>query len=200
MATKFINLIVSDGGVAGEGGFIAEPFMNGDNLINTDIITFVKPVTSGGLSPNSFQIFTNITANTIEVAAGQGTTEQVIKERVYELTVSKAQFGDPSGASNKPSAEWMAKAKKAILAALSNIYFPVSGRTTVSLPRDGEDQVYFRSIRLQYPTASLNIAAAAAGAAGEGAAPEPEGGSGGGVPEGPGGAAEQEAGGEFVEG
>ena len=114
--------------------------------------------------------------------------------------MSKAQFGDPSGASNKPSAEWMAKAKKAILAALSNIYFPVSGRTTVSLPRDGEDQVYFRSIRLQYPTASLNIAAAAAGAAGEGAAPEPEGGSGGGVPEGPGGAAEQEAGGEFVEG
>ena len=192
MATKFINLIVSDGGVAGEGGFIAEPFMNGDNLINTDIITFVKPVTSAGLSPNSFQIFTNITANTIEVAAGQGTTEQVLKERVYELTVSKAQFGNPDGASNKPSAEWMVKAKKAILAALSNIYFPISGRTTVSLPKDGEDQVYFRSIRLQYPTVSLNIAAAA-GAAGEGAAPEMGPGPGPGELEGPGGAAEQEA-------
>ena len=190
MATKFINLIVSDGGVAGEGGFISEPFMNGDNLINTDIITFVKPVTSGGLSPNSFEIYTNITANTIEVAAGQGTTEQVLKERVYKLEVSKAQFGDPSGASNKPSAEWMAKGKKAILAALSNIYFPVSGRTTVSLPRDGEDQVYFRSIRLQYPTASLNIAAAA-GSELESAAPEPEG---SGPQEGPGGFEESEGG------
>ena len=190
MATKFINLIVSDGGVAGEGGFIAEPFMNGDNLINTDIITFVKPVTSAGLSPNSFQIFTSIPANTLEVAAGQGTTEQVIKERVYELEVSKAQFGDPSGASNKPSAEWMAKAKKAISAAISNIYFPTSGRTTVSLPRDGGEQVYFRSIRLQYPTASLNIAAAE-NAPGEGPAPE-----GSGPQEGPGGPFDESEGGD----
>lgn len=186
MATKFINLIVSDGGAVGEGGFIAEPFMNGDNLINTDIITFIKPVTSGGNAPNSIEIYTNIPANVIDVAAGQGTTEQVIKERVYSLVVSKAQFGDPSGAANRPSAEWMVKAKKAISAALSNIYFPDSGRTTVSLPRDGEERVYFRSIRLQYPTASLNIAAAA-GAPGEGPAPE-----GSGPQEGPGGLEESQ--------
>jgi len=175
MATTFINLIVSDGGVSGEGGFISEPFMNGDNLINTDIITFIKPVTINGLSPNYIEIYTNIPANTLEVAAGQGTTEQVLKERVYKLEVSKAQFGDPSGAANKPSAEWMAKAKKAISAALSNIYFPDSGRTTVSLPRDGGEQVYFRSIRLQYPTASTNIAVSASS---EGANPggPPEGG------------------------
>jgi hypothetical protein len=158
MATTFINLIVSDGGDAGEEGLISQPFMNGDNLINTDIITFVKPVTTGGNAPNYIEIYTNIPANTLEVQAGQGTTEQVLKERVYKLTVSKAQFGDPSGAVNKPSAEWMEKAKKAISAALSNIYFPDSGRTTVSLPRDGGKQVYFRSIRLQYPTASTNIA------------------------------------------
>ena len=172
MATKFINLIVSDGGVAGEGGFTAEPFMNGDNLINTDIITFVKPVISTGLSPNSIEIYTTLTANTVTLSGPGGTTEDVIKERVYKLEVSKAQFGDPSGASNKPSAEWMAKAKKAISAAISNIYFPTSGRTTVSLPRDGGEQVYFRSIRLQYPTASLSIASSSLS---QGPGPEAEG-------------------------
>ena len=105
MSTRFINLIVVNGGAAGEGGFTAEPFMDGDNLINDDIITFIKPVTEAGGTTNSIEIYTNIPANTIEVSAGGGTTEQVLKERVYKLEVSKAQFGDPSGASNKPSAE-----------------------------------------------------------------------------------------------
>ncbi len=134
MSTRFINLIVTNGGTSGEeGAFVADPSMDGDNLINDNLITLVKPITSGGLSSNSIEINVNFVdgANLAK----------------YTLKVSKAQNGSPDGGSNKPSAEWMLAAKKAISAAISN-QAPGGRRTTVSLPKDGTEQVYFRSITL----------------------------------------------------
>jgi|TARA_X000001382_G_scaffold32228_2_gene21109 hypothetical protein len=135
--TRFINLIVKNGGSSGEGGFVADPSMDGDNLINDSFISLVKPVTIAGLSANEIQILVSF------LDAG-GSSGDIAK---YTLKVSKAQSGDPDGASNKPSAEWMAAAKKAISAAISNDS-PGGRRTTVSLPKDGTEQVYFRSITL----------------------------------------------------
>jgi len=132
---RFINLIVVNGGSSGEGGFVAEPSMDGDNLINDNLITLVKPVTIAGLSANEIQILVSF----LDSGAGD-----IAK---YTLKVSKAQSGDPDGASNKPSAEWMAAAKKAISAAISS-ESPGGRRTTVSLPKDGTEKVYFRSITL----------------------------------------------------
>ena len=137
MSTRFINLIVVNGGSSGEGGFVAEPSMDGDNLINDNLITLVKPIASAGLSANEIQIL-------VSFLDGSGASGDIAK---YTLKVSKAQSGDPDGASNKPSAEWMAAAKKAISAAISN-NSPGGRRTTVSLPKDGTAQVYFRSITL----------------------------------------------------
>lgn len=131
--TRFINLIVVNGGISGEGGFVADPSMDGDNLINDNLITLVKPVTIAGLSANEIQIFLNF-LDSSDIAK-------------YTLKVSKAQNGDPDGASNKPSAEWMVAAKKAISAAISS-NSPGGRRTTVSLPKDGAEQIYFRSITL----------------------------------------------------
>lgn len=137
MSTRFINLIVTNGGVAGEGGFVAMPGMDGDNLINDAFISLVKPVTSAGLLNNQFEIFVNF-------LDGAGASGDMAK---YTVGVSKAQSGDPDGAANKPSAEWMAAGKKAISAAISN-QAPGARRTTVSLPKDGMVQVYFRNITL----------------------------------------------------
>jgi len=135
--TRFINLIVTNGGSAGEGGFVADPSMDGDNLINDNLITLVKPVTAAGTTANEIQILVNF-------LDGAGAGGDIAK---YTLKVSKAQSGDPDGASNKPSAEWMVAAKKAISAAISN-NSPGGRRTTVSLPKDGTEQIYFRSITL----------------------------------------------------
>jgi hypothetical protein len=132
MSTRFINLIVTNGGTAGEGGFVLDPSMDGDNLINDDFITLVKPVTNAALAPNEFQIFVDF-----------GSSAK------YTLVVSTAQSGDYTGGANRPSAEWMLAGKKAISAAISN-QAPGGRRTTVSLPKDGTEQVYFRSIALVY--------------------------------------------------
>lgn len=148
MSTRFINLIVTNGGNLGES-FVLEPYMDGDNLINDAYITFVKGVTGAEATPNTFQIFTSFAANTKEVSAPGGTTEEKLFERVYTLSVATNISGDYGGNTNRPSAEWMLAAKKAISAAISN-QAPGGRRTTVSLPKDGMEQVYFRSIQLNY--------------------------------------------------
>jgi len=65
--------------------------MDGDNLINDNLITLVKPVTIAGLSANEIQILVSF----LDSGAGD-----IAK---YTLKVSKAQSGDPDGASNKRS-------------------------------------------------------------------------------------------------
>ena len=131
MSTKFINLIVRNGGDLGEeGGFIADPTMDGGNLISCDYIAFVKPVIVAGLSPNYFEIFATSTS-------GPSFPK-------FTLHVSKALTGDYSGPSNKSSNEWMTEAKKAILEAVGNDAGAQS--TTVVLPKDGADNLYFRRI------------------------------------------------------
>jgi len=105
--------------------------MDGDNLISCDYIAYVQPVIVAGEAPNYFQIFATSTSGT--------------SFPKFTLHVSKAVTGSYSGAGNKPSNEWMTKAKTAILEAISN-QAPGGGRTTVVLPKDGADNVYFRRI------------------------------------------------------
>lgn len=137
MSAKFINLIVTNGGDLGEGGFLANTTMDGDNLISCDYIAYVKPTIVVGNLPNYFEIFATSTSG-VNPSTGQ------IQPK-FILHVSKALTGSYDGASNKPSNEWMSKAKKVILEAISN-QSPGGGRTTVVLPKDGADNVYFRRI------------------------------------------------------
>jgi hypothetical protein len=135
--TSFINLTVTNGGnSAGEGGFAADPSMDGDNLINTDHISFVKPVINAGLSSNKFEILVNF----LDSGAAGGDIAK------YTVEVSKARSGSPDGAANKPSTKWMTATKKVITEAMSNAG-PGGKSNPVVLPRDGQDQVYFRSIQ-----------------------------------------------------
>jgi len=136
--TNFINLIVTNGIIAGEEGSVfPRPAMNGDNLINDDHITFVEGVVGAGLNANTFEITTNFLAS-----AGAG--GDLAK---YTLIVSKANDGAVDGNDLRPSAEWMLNAKKAITSAISN-QAPGGTSTTVVLPKDGNDTIYFRSISL----------------------------------------------------
>lgn len=132
---KFINLIVTNGGLPAEEGYSSSPSMNGDNLINNANISFVRFQIQPSAYPNSLEIWTNF------LWAGSSSLAK------YTLQVSKAQTGDPSGAANKPSAAWMSEAKKAITAAISN-QAPGGTRTNVVLPKDGNDIVYFRAIQM----------------------------------------------------
>ena len=129
---RFINLIVTNGG-SDAMGFILNPGMDGDNLINTDIIVLVGYTLSA--SEAKFDISTTVTYN-------DGMTDQVRKYRVY---ASKARTGTYTDGASLPSANWMVKAKKVILEAVSN-QGPGGNRTTVVFLKDGTDHVYLRGI------------------------------------------------------
>ena len=132
MSAKFINLIVTNGGSAGMG-FTLMPGMDGDNLINTDIITLVD-YTLGGAEAR-FEISTNVVIN-------NGMSD-VIKQ--YLVYASKSRTGTYQNAASLPSANWMAEAKKAIIEAISN-EAPGGGKTNVVFPKDGTERVYLRGI------------------------------------------------------
>ena len=141
MSAKFINLVVTNGGVDGGMTFNLNPGMEGDNLINTDIINLVSyTLTAAGPTPSAkFEISTNVV---IAINDGMTTTEQMKK---YVIYASKSNTGTYQDAASLPSADWMAKAKKAITEAISN-EAPGGGKTTVVFPKDGTEQVYLRSI------------------------------------------------------
>ncbi len=135
--TSFVNLIVTNGGTVDPmTGFTPNPGMDGDNLINTDIVTLVTYSLSS--TEAQFQISTNITFTN---AMGG---DQL---RTYNISASKAITGSYVDAASVPSAQWMVDAKKAILAAISN-QSPGGSRTNVVLPKDGNANVYFRSFSL----------------------------------------------------